>query len=386
MLTIRPQVYEERADAIGNELPHDLEVHRAFGLNAARELSVFRRYPAMLALPDRWATWRMWAVPKAMEIIRTKRVDAIWSTFPIATAHRIGLDVSRRVRVPWLAEFRDPMWQPDWPIEPMANRNWKALERDIFAHAAWTIFTAPSAVELYSVRFPEFDSSRRVLIENGYDEETFGRAEKSLQAREGARQPRPITLVHSGIIYRSERDPSQFFAAVAALKQAGRISAERLQIVLRASGEESDYLRDVASLGIADIVRLEPGIDYLKALQEMLMADGLLLLQASNCNAQVPAKLYEYLRAGRPILALTDPAGDTAKTLKSARTGTIAHLDDADEIARTLLEFLGQIEAGLARCPAAETIAEYSRERQTERLAHVLDLAVVLHSPTAGRP
>ena len=44
---------------------------------------------------------------------------------------------------------------------------------------------------------------------------------------------------------------------------------------------------------------------------------GLLLLQASNCNDQVPAKAYEYLRCHRPVLALTDPAGDTAELLRS---------------------------------------------------------------------
>ena len=126
-------------------------------------------------------------------------------------------------------------------------------------------------------------------------------------------------LLHSGIVYRSERDPKEFFAAVAELKRGGRLTRDDLQIVLRASGDDAGFRRDVEALGIDDIVRLEPPIDYLGALQEMLAADGLLILQASNCNAQVPAKLYEYLRAKRPILALTDPAVTRTRTLARGR-------------------------------------------------------------------
>ncbi|MEP7246630.1 MAG: glycosyltransferase [Gammaproteobacteria bacterium] len=378
VLSIDPRAYEESAQIAGNEVPADLTVHRAFGFNTATQLSLFGRYPKVLALPDRWSTWRLWAVPKALRIIRSEGVSAIWSTFPVATAHRIGLDIAERTGLPWIAEFRDPMWQHDWPPEPTANRVWKALETRIFERADWTVFTAPSAIDLYRERFPHLPAERRVLIENGFDEETFRRAAQSAPAEVLAppTAPRPVTLLHSGIIYRSERDPTQFFAAVSALKGRGRIDAQRLQIILRASGDESDYSRELQRLGIADIVKLESGIDYMSALREMLSVDGLLLLQASNCNAQVPAKLYEYLRAQRPILALTDPAGDTARTLESAGAGLIARLDNQAEIEAALSRFLDQIAAGDARCPSPQTIARYTREAKSCELAKLLDQAL----------
>jgi hypothetical protein len=375
VLSIHPGAYEETAQAAGNEVPAGLLVHRAFGFNTATQLALFGRYPNALALPDRWSTWRLWAVPKALKIIREENVSAVWSTFPIATAHRIGLEIARRTQLPWIAEFRDPMWQSDWPLDPTANVVWRKLEREIFATADWAVFTAPSAIDLYAQRFPDFDVSKLALIENGYDEESFARAEASLPARvpQGSR---PLTLLHSGIVYRSERDPTQFFAALASLKSKGVIAAHSLQIVLRASGAEGDYRRDLERLGIADIVVLAPGIDYVAALQEMLTVDGLLLLQASNCNAQIPAKLYEYLRARRPILALTDPQGDTAKTLDAAGAGLIARLDRAADIEAALQRFLAQLRDGTARCSTAATTVGYSRQSQAGELARVLDSAV----------
>lgn len=113
VLSIHPRAYEQTAQLAGNEVPEGLTVHRAFGFNAATQLALFGRYPKMLALPDRWATWRFWAVPKALRIIREEKVEAIWSTFPVSTAHRIALDIANRTKLPWIAEFRDPMWQHD---------------------------------------------------------------------------------------------------------------------------------------------------------------------------------------------------------------------------------------------------------------------------------
>ena len=71
-----------------------------------------------------------------------------------------------------------------------------------------------------------------------------------------------------------------------------------------------------------------------RALAEQLAADGLLLFQAANCNHQIPAKLYEYLRAGRPILALTDAAGNTAATLRGAPLNHTGVMRAAAELAR----------------------------------------------------
>jgi glycosyltransferase involved in cell wall biosynthesis len=375
VLTATPRAYESTAQMNGNEIPEDLEVHRAFGLDTARQLSLFGRYPGFLTVPDRWTTWRFCAARSALQIIRKRSVDAIWSTFPIATAHLVGLTVARRSGLPWVAEFRDPMWQGDYPPDPRINSAWKTLETEVFGLAQRVVVTTPGAATEYAQRFPRFDRTRIALIANGYDEESFRRASESLPtaAVSACNRRGRITLLHSGIVYRSERDPTQLFYALAAMKRKGLVSASSFQLVLRASGDDPGYRRDLISLGIQDIVHLAPAIDYLAALQEMLTTDGLLILQASNCNAQVPAKLYEYLRANRPIAALTDPAGDTAKTLESAGVRLIARLDSAEDIERTLLIFMDQIRNGTWPRTTHETIARYSREAQAGQLARLLD-------------
>ena len=124
---------------------------------------------------------------------------------------------------------------------------------------------------------------------------------------------------------------------------------------------------------VREFVELAPSLPYLEALEEMLRADALLVLQASNCNQQIPAKLYEYLRAGRPVIGLTDSQGDTAATLRSCGVSTIAPLDSARAIAALLLELLAEIRNGSARLPEREMARRNSRTARAKELADLLD-------------
>jgi hypothetical protein len=105
----------------------------------------------------------------------------------------------------------------------------------------------------------------------------------------------------------------------------------------------------------------------------MLSCDGLLLFQASNCNHQIPAKVYEYLRAGKPLLALTDRKGDTAAVVREAGLDAIVPLDRADAIEIGLRSFVEAIREGRAARPSQAAIEAASRRERTRELANLLD-------------
>ena len=102
-----------------------------------------------------------------------------------------------------------------------------------------------------------------------------------------------LNLLHSGILYPHDRDPSLFFAALAALARRGVVSPNTLRVTLRASGHDEVLRAMIERAGVADLVRLEPAIPYTEALAEMMAADGLLIFQAASCNHQIPAKLLQ---------------------------------------------------------------------------------------------
>ncbi|WP_229202298.1 glycosyltransferase [Pseudoduganella aquatica] len=380
MLSAHPRAYSNPGDDQMADIPASVPVTRAFALDTARHLSVGGRYAGFMALPDRWASWCLGAIPAGWRLIRRHRPAVIWSTYPIASAHLIGLVLRRLTGLPWVADLRDPMTDVSYPEDPRTRRVFQWIERKTIEHCTVAVCTTPGAIKTYEARFPAIPRERYRLIENAYDEENFADAERGGAAAAPGAHGGPLTLVHSGIIYPSERDPVPLFQALAALKRQGAVSAASVRVVLRATAHD-DYLGGlIAEHGIADLVQLAPHVPYRDALAEMLNADGLLILQASNCNHQVPAKLYEYLRARRPILALTDSDGDTAATLRQAGIDSIAPLDQKDAIIAMLPRFLEQVRSGTAPLASAAVIAAHSRRARTEQLALLLDQVSASHA------
>ena len=371
VLTAHPRAYPGTSQASLAEIPPHLRVHRAFALDTAKHLSLRGRYPRLLCIPDRWWSWWLGAVPQGLALIRHLKPDVLWSTYPLATAHVIGYTLHRLTGIRWVADFRDPMAQVGYPADPLEHRAFRWIEYQTLRHCERAVFTTPGAMRLYTERYRDIPQSRFTIIENGYDESAFGQAEQGQDP--GRSNGGPLVLVHSGTVYPSERDPRTFFGALSVLCRNGEIKPELLRIVLRATGCD-DYLRGlIKDYGIGEIVKLEPALSYRDALSEMLAADGLLVLQAANCNYQVPAKVYEYLRARRPILALTDPAGDTAAVLKDAGIDTIAPLDSHEEISSLIIRFLELLRRQRAPVARDAKIAAASRWARTIELASVLD-------------
>ena len=151
------------------------------------------------------------------------------------------------------------------------------------------------------------------------------------------------------------------------------MSAKSLRVRLRGSGQDDRYRPLIADLGIADMVSLEARIPYRDALAEMQAVDGLLLFQGADANQQVPAKLFEYLRAGVPILGLLAPGGDTAGFLRDEGVGRIAAIDDVNEIKDAIADFVLRAEVRCSWAAPADVASRYSRRAATAKLAAVFD-------------
>ncbi|ABI60328.1 conserved hypothetical protein [Nitrosomonas eutropha C91] len=372
VLTPSPRAYQQTDSGQLADIPQEVRVYRAFALDTARHLTLKGRYPRLLALPDRWISWWLGAVPTGWYLIKKYKPDVIWSTYPIATAHLIGLTLHRLTGIPWVADFRDPMVQPDYPPDPLTYRAYERVENKTIAQCASAVFTTPGTLRDYQTRFSHVPASRFHLIENGYDESSFAAITRSVNQITKAGG---ITLLHSGVIYPSERDPTCLFEALATLLKKHVIGAESLHIILRASHHEAYLQSLIDHFEIGAVVSLAPPISYNDALAEMLTVDGLLILQAANCNNQIPAKLYEYLRAQRPILALTDLVGDTAEKLRSMGVDTIAPLDSKEAIMTGLRRFLALLREDKAPIAPMDKILSNSREARTKELARLLGAA-----------
>lgn len=370
VLTASSRAYGNVKPAKAGVIPDGLEVTHAFALDAQRHLAIRGRYFSWLAVPDRWSNWSLAAIPAGLWTIYRKRIDVIFVTFPIATAVFIGLALQWLTGKPLVVDFRDSMTEDEYPRDPVIRKVYRWIERSAIKRGARFIFTAKSARQMYLDRYSELLPSQCVVIPNGYDEDDFA-AIACLEAVPTA-TPR-VRLIHAGLIYPEERDPRPFFRAVHRLKEQNVISSESLVIDLRASGSEDYYSRLLRELGIDDIVRLLPPLPHNEALRDSAEADGLLLFQAASCNHQIPAKVYEYLRFSKPILALTSKAGDTAELLREAGGATMVELADEESIFQALPGFVAAVRQGMHPVPHRDIAQRFTRRNGTIELANCLD-------------
>jgi hypothetical protein len=378
VLTATRTAYPAADDGVNTNVPDGVEIHRALALDAARHFAIRGRYLRRTALPDRWANWALAAVPLGLSLIVRHRPEILWTTYPIATAHLIGLALHKLTGIAWVADFRDPMIEVDpytgqrHPKEPDLWRARSWIESHAMKSCSRSVFVSPGALKICSTRYPAVPPQALALVPNGYDEESFAEAENRIPAR--PKRNGPIVLLHSGLLYPTpDRDPKDFFTALTKLKRDNVISVDSLRVVLRASGYDDQYRTQIAEFGLQDIVKLERPQPYVDALAEMLTVDGLLLFQGYTSNPAIPAKLYEYLRARRPIFALVHEDGDTAATLRAEGVGRIVPLDSPEKIAEGLRQFLIDVSNNASPTMPKETVKKFSRQARATELALLLD-------------
>ena len=371
------QAYASIDDRQNDLIPPSARIYRSICLDAARHLSVLGRYPGILARPDRWTSWIPSAVFQGLRVIRRHKPQVIWSTYPIATSHIIASILARLTGIPWIADFRDPMVERDpktgreFPFDRRLRNARLRVESTCVNHASALVFCTEWARNICIDRYEHISRDTCHVISNGYEEEHFNNTsfqDDSLHPKEPLRRK----LLHSGTIYPTpDRDPTHFFDAVATLKGKGQINSEGIEITLRATGHDEKMRELIEERNIQDLVRIEPPITYLEALEEMMLADGLLVFQGYTSNPAIPAKVYEYLRARRPIFALVDAEGSTAQLLRNLGIESTAPMEDASLIEQSLMRFLESIEKESYPELSDVQIESFSRSSLTREFARI---------------
>ncbi len=324
-------------------------------------------YRQWLSFPD--DAWP-WLVDRrsVARVFAAHGVEAIVSTSPPPTAHLVAAAAARRLQVPWVADYRDPWsqrsaWQRAWPLAGVEA----ALERRTLSRAAHVVtVSAPIAANL-----------RRLLglpvtvVPNGFDAADRGAAVADPLPIAGDR----FTLVHTGTLTHGSRDPGLVFAALDAIVGRGELPIGALEVWF--VGRHVEVARRGAARGPAraPAIRYAGSGPRAAALDAQRRATALLVLGSPDAayDGDLPIKVFEYLDAGRPILAIASHQGALAALLAETRGGRVAA--SAAEVEAALIDWHGSWRRGghVAAGSDAQAIARYERRRLTGEFARVLD-------------
>ena len=323
-----------------------------------------------LLLPDPEIAWFPDAVRAGLRVVRERSIDAIVTTSPPSSAHVIGAAIARRSGVRFVADFRDSwLANPHRRYDSAAQRGKRALEERI-ARAALRRVAAISAVtDAIAAEAASLAPSGTPVrvVPNGCDFDDFA----GLAYARGER----MRIVHAGSFF-GQRSPRPFLTALAALLTTRPNLREQVEAVFLGELRPEDRVWALG-LGLGDALSLPGFAPHEQALRELKAADALLLLipRAGGRGLSVlSGKVYEYLAAERPVIALVPPEGAAATLLRDTGAAWIADPDDEVEIATVLGEAIDAW--GCDELSARQLSPEW--RAKLDRRARAAELAVLL--------
>ena len=300
---------------------------------------------------DRFLPYAYGASRQIIRLCREQRIDAVYATATPFSAMLAGMWAKRRTKLPLVVDLRDP-WSLDplyfhkkpKPLQALERR----LERQCFTAADRVLLNTERAASAYRAQYP--DLQQKIFhLHNGFDRGLFLPSQPET--------PEASTIVHFGNFYR-HRTMGNLLKAVQRLRGG---SSPAVRLVVYGSFREEDRAL-AASLGLLDRLEERKTVPYAQAMQELSKAGVLLLLQSEDTDLQIPAKLFDYLCARRPILALANNP-EISKILHETNAGLAAPNQSEDEITHAL--------EALLRYPTIEGahLESFEAASQTEALA-----------------
>jgi glycosyltransferase involved in cell wall biosynthesis len=322
-----------------------------------------RTWRTLTNVPDRQIGWLPHALAGAKRRLGGWRPDLIYASAPPFTSLVVADRLAVRYGCPWVIEFRDrwvddPYYEkPPWRMA--IETRW---ERRLAERAAAIVTVSEPWAESFRIKYP---AKPVTTILNGFDPDDFARDPS------GPPGGGPLSIVYTGAIYPGRRDPTPLFAAI------GRLGRKAEDIRVRFYGTTPEHVLPLAhACGVARLVEVFSSVPYRQSIRIQKTADVLLLLQWNDPREQgnVPAKLFEYLAARRPILGLGLADGVPAGVIRARRAGLLANEPDA--IADQLRVWLDEKQrTGRVAALGADACSGFSRAEQFGRLIdHLTDL------------
>ena len=360
-----------RASRPRTSKPHGAAAAATGGVGVQAGESTWARFGESSLLLRWWLHWEVdWGVTAtlaaALGVARGKP-DLVWVSGPHFRGYEIGRRLARWLGIPLIVDMRDPwtygsLWRPKTPDIAAAER---ARAVRVFTAADRVIFTSPLTQRAMAERFPEVDSSRWLTITNGYDD---GVVEPLRDCSDEV-----CVFRYIGTLNR-RRAPDVLIEAFAKAAEDPEFRASAaLELIGSAGGHESK-----ASLAPGSRVRFRGHVSRTDSLRYMFGGDVLILLQTIGDGQDVVSgKAFEYLHAGKPIVAVVDPAGGDAWLMRETGAGAIAPWTDGAAITAALHEawraWRERRRGAPADAPARPSSARYSRRMLTATLAAVFD-------------
>ena len=320
---------------------------------------------AVFCIPDAQIGWLPFCLNRGLSLVRNGGVDLIYSTADPFTDHLIALLLSRLSGRPWVADFRDP-WTQDIiyrDVGRLRRRIDEALEFLFLSRADRVIVVSSSMGDSFVRKYPTLEAGKIVTITNGYDDDDFPTDAVSIQ-RSGK-----FTIAYAGRFNSyTNRSPAFLKALRALLDEHPELDNKIEARFVGLFGEDNESL--VEQLQLGNVVQPLGYLPHRECVKQLVAADTLLLTFRAQKGVEVvlSGKIFEYLAARRPILALV-PEGEAARLVRETKSGIVVGPDDTPGIKEAIWHLYRHYEDGSLGLEENSSIDQFTRANLTCKLA-----------------
>jgi len=317
-------------------------------------------------IPDAKCFWIRPSVRYLTQYLRENPVDLIVSTGPPHTTHLIAMKLKEKLKLKWIADFRDPWTEIDFfdqlKLSGWARRKHHRLEGQVICRADQVITVGRTLSESFEKRY----GAKVRTLTNGYDEDDFSQDNKVMP------DSGQFSLVHVGSINK-DRNHRIFWQALQELVSENEDFRQAIEVHFIGK-TDLEVKNDAERFQLSSFVRYTPYLDHNQVLEQEQQASVLFLPVNNTPNSKgiLTGKLFEYLASRRPVLAIAPRDGDLAAILSEAQAGLVSDFDDKDGFKNNLLSLFRQYQRG-SLSKSQSGIEAYSRRNLTGSLANEMN-------------
>ncbi|MCM4156070.1 glycosyltransferase family 4 protein [Gramella sp. AN32] len=310
-------------------------------------------------IPDARKFWVKPSVDKISDLLEVEKFDVVITTGPPHSVHLIGLQLKKIHGINWIADFRDPWtnigYHSKLKLLKFARRKHKQLEQEVLDKADQLLVTSFQTQE----EFRSKTTTPVALITNGYDSEIFPKKRRSEKFK----------ISHIGSLL-SGRNPENLWKAISELIHENKDFKEQVSIELAGRVSE-EVIRSIIDFNLFDYLNSYGYLSHKQAVELQRASDILLLLEINSVETKgiIPGKIFEYLAAQNPILAIGPRNWDVNKIVSETKAGQVFQYNEKEEIKHFILSHFEGINISENSHPKIE---EYHRKRLTRRLSELI--------------
>ena len=311
-------------------------------------------------IPDARKFWVKPSVKYLKKYLQEHKIDAIITSGPPHSLHLIGLELKKELDIKWISDFRDPWTEIDYfeqlPLTRKSIQIHQKLEKEVVGKSDAVLVIGKTMKE----KFNKLSNNIHVLT-NGFDDDIISYK---------LEQDKKFTITHVGLM-NADRNPISLWKAISEICKENIDFAKEYQIqfIGKIALEVLDSLEKHQIKNVVDVgyVSHQEVITYQQKAQVLFLPVN----NVKSAKGIITGKIFEYLQAKRPILAIGPINGDLTEIIKETNSGIVVGFEDVENLKKEILTMYNSFKSGVLKSNS-KNIEQYHRRNLTEKLADII--------------